>query len=77
MYYSVILLFIMVQLVVVWGLLYYIACLYYIVIKMPVVVLLSCLDAWCVVYGRVTGLDFNFVCTCWRKKKYMICVQRT
>jgi hypothetical protein len=46
---------IMVQLVVVWGLLYYIACFYYIVIKMPVVVLLSCLDAWCVVYDRVTG----------------------
>jgi hypothetical protein len=45
---------IMVQLVVVWGLLYYIACLYYIVIKMPVI-LLGCLDAWCVVYDRVTG----------------------
>jgi hypothetical protein len=54
MYYSVILLRIMVQLVVVWGLLSYIACLCYIVIKMPVMVLLSCLDAWCVVNDRVT-----------------------
>jgi hypothetical protein len=46
---------IMVQLVVVWGLLYYIACFYYIV-----VVLLSCLDAWCVVYDRVTGPHILF-----------------
>jgi hypothetical protein len=45
----------MIQLVVIWGLLYYIVCFYYIVIKMPVAVLLSCLDAWCILYDHVTG----------------------
>jgi hypothetical protein len=45
---------IMVQLVVIWGLLYYIACLYYIVIKMLVVVLLV---AWMHGVCMIVSLD--------------------
>jgi hypothetical protein len=54
-YYSAILICVLMHLVVVFGLSYFAACLVLYCYMMSAAVLLSCMGAWCVVYDRVTG----------------------